>query len=111
MLRMNRSHRMLKTLAFAVLPILALTGAGSAQQLSVSPPSLTIADQRSRSVESDSFVVSPSSLTFRGTAGGANPEAQTFSLTSYTALILQLYYAAAATSSGGNWLSVAPTSG
>jgi uncharacterized protein (TIGR03437 family) len=102
---------MLKTLAFAVLLILALAGVASAQQL-VSPTSLTFAAQQgSTSVQSGGFVASPSSLTFRGTAGGANPEAQTFSLTSYTALILQVYYAAATTSSGGNWLSVAPASG
>jgi len=62
-------------------------------------------------VQSGGFVASPSALTFRGAAGGLNPEAQTFSLTSYTALILQVYYAAATTSSGGNWLSVAPATG
>lgn len=56
------------------------------------------------------FTLSPASLTFTGTAGGANPAAQAVSLTCNSPLLLQVFYATAATSSGGNWLSVTPAS-
>jgi uncharacterized protein (TIGR03437 family) len=192
---MKRSHRMLKTLAFAVLPILALAGVVSAQTLSVNPASLTfVVPQGSTTVQSQQvqilssrssiswyaqlpsrapswlsiarangitgttplnvsvnptglaqgtysgtiaisapaavnspqivavalfvgleqsggFTVSPASLTFRGAASGANPAAQTVSLTSNTPLFIQVFSAMATTSSGGSWLAVTPSSG
>jgi uncharacterized protein (TIGR03437 family) len=56
------------------------------------------------------FILSPASLTFTGAAGGASPAAQTVSLTCNSPLLLQVFYATATTSSGGNWLSVTPAS-
>jgi uncharacterized protein (TIGR03437 family) len=53
--------------------------------------------------------VTPTSLTFAATPGGAAPAAQNLSLTSSGAAIS--FTAAATTDSGGNWLSVTPASG
>jgi hypothetical protein len=53
--------------------------------------------------------VNPKTLTFAFTTGGSAPAAQALNLTSSGAAIG--FTAAAATQSGGNWLSVTPTSG
>jgi uncharacterized protein (TIGR03437 family) len=55
------------------------------------------------------LTVTPSPLTFNGQAGGANPASQTLSVTSANGAVN--FTAAPATTSGGNWLSVLPTSG
>ncbi len=60
--------------------------------------------------QSTGFSVTPASLAFSGTPGGASPVAQTLSLTCNSPLLLQVFYATASTSSGGGWLSVTPTS-
>ncbi len=89
--------------------------AGSyAGQISISAPNLApVTIPVSLTVEASQaarFTLSPAFLTFTGTAGGANPAAQAVSLTCNSPLLLQVFYATAATSSGGNWLSVTPTS-
>ncbi len=55
------------------------------------------------------LAVSPLSLTFTGQVGGANPASQTLSVTSINGSVN--FTAAPATTSGGAWLSVLPTSG
>jgi uncharacterized protein (TIGR03437 family) len=52
---------------------------------------------------------SPATLTFAYTTGGTAPATQNLSITSSSAALS--FTAAATTSSGGNWLSVTPTSG
>lgn len=51
----------------------------------------------------------PPSLTFAATQGGSSPAAQIVSLSSSGAVVN--FTASASTTSGGNWLSVSPTSG
>ena len=53
--------------------------------------------------------VTPSPLTFTGSVGDTNPAAQTLSVTSTNGSVS--FTALAAVTSGGNWLSVTPTSG
>ncbi len=53
--------------------------------------------------------VAPTSLTFNGQVGGANPAAKTLSINSTGGSVA--FTAAATTVNGGNWLSVSPTSG
>jgi uncharacterized protein (TIGR03437 family) len=55
------------------------------------------------------LIASPLSLTFTGQVGGANPASQTLSVTSINGSVN--FTAAPATTSGGAWLSVLPTSG
>jgi trimeric autotransporter adhesin len=52
---------------------------------------------------------SPTTLTFNYTAGGATPAAQSISVSGGGATLA--FTATASTTSGGNWLSVSPTSG
>ncbi len=58
---------------------------------------------------SGGLTLAPASLTFTAQTGGTAPAAQNIALTS-TGVALP-FTAAAATTSGGNWLSVSPTSG
>jgi uncharacterized protein (TIGR03437 family) len=53
--------------------------------------------------------VAPSALTFNGQSAGSSPAPQSLSVTSTNGSVS--FTAAAATSSGGSWLSVTPTSG
>ncbi len=53
--------------------------------------------------------VTPSALTFEAVPGGPAPSSQTIAVS--TATNGQAFTATAATNSGGNWLSVSPTSG
>ena len=55
------------------------------------------------------LTVTPSPLTFSGTVGGANPASQTLTVSATNGPLS--FTAAAATTSGGSWLSVLPTSG
>jgi uncharacterized protein (TIGR03437 family) len=55
------------------------------------------------------LTVAPSPLTFSGTVSGANPASQTLTVSATNGPVS--FTAAAATTSGGSWLSVLPTSG
>jgi len=80
---------------------ITINATGAAAALTY-PVTLTVSGQPTISV-------SPTSLTFAGQVGAANPTAQTLTVNSTGGTVN--FTAAAATTSGGNWLSVTPASG
>ncbi len=75
---------------------------GATNSLLVIPVTLTI-------TQSQGIATNPTSLTFNGSVAGSAPAAQTVSVTSTTGSPVS--FTATAQATGGNWLSVTPSSG
>jgi uncharacterized protein (TIGR03437 family) len=79
-------------------------GAANPNQTLTIPVSLTVS-------AAATLTATPVGLTFSGSANGAQPAIQTLQVTAPGAIASVSFTAAAATASGGNWLTISSTSG